>query len=234
MVSLSLKVMDAMFKIITKKLSKSEIVKDQHGFTLLELIIAMLLVSIIGIGLYKAFGTASKVTIVTRTQETAKDIAISDMESIESQPYAQNYILLTSTQNPSPINQSVTFTAIVTPNTAVGTVTFMDGATVLGTGTISSGTATYTTPIASPLALGNHSITAVYATNGTTSPVLTQVVASTVTTPSTTQTSQAYFTNLNVTPLRMNVYDDNEQEIDITVSLNGNTLFTLTDYRTNY
>jgi hypothetical protein len=58
---------------------------------------------------------------------------------------------------------SITFTATVAPTTGsgtpTGTVTFFDGTNVLGTGTIASGKATYTT---SSLAVGTHSITAVY------------------------------------------------------------------------
>ena len=72
---------------------------------------------------------------------------------------------LTSNPNPSVYGQSVTFTArveVVAPGagTPTGTVTFKDGATVLGTGTLNaSGLATFTT---STLAVGNHSITASY------------------------------------------------------------------------
>ena len=54
---------------------------------------------------------------------------------------------------------AVTFTAGVTGGSATGTVTFKDGLTVLGFGTLSSGTATFTT---SALAMGAHSITATY------------------------------------------------------------------------
>jgi hypothetical protein len=58
-----------------------------------------------------------------------------------------------------------------------GAVTFKDSATVLGTGTLISGKATFTT---STLAVGSHSITAVYGGDanftGSTSPVLTQKV----------------------------------------------------------
>jgi len=64
-----------------------------------------------------------------------------------------------------PISSSVTFTANVveTSGTAIptGTVTFMDGATTLGAGALNeAGTVALTT---SSLALGTHSITAVYA-----------------------------------------------------------------------
>jgi hypothetical protein len=85
--------------------------------------------------------------------------------------------VLASSKNPSTNGNSVTFTAAVTPATASGTVTFMDGSTSLGTGTLSGGAATYAT---SALSVGTHSITAVYSgdvnDNGSTSSVLTQTV----------------------------------------------------------
>jgi len=79
--------------------------------------------------------------------------------------------------------QSVTFTATVTAKspgagTATGTVTFKDGSSTLGTGTLdSSGQAMFTT---STLAVGPHSITASYGGDatfsGSTSSPLTQTV----------------------------------------------------------
>jgi hypothetical protein len=89
---------------------------------------------------------------------------------------------VTSSANPSVYGQSVMFTATVAAvspgaGTPTGTVTFKDGSTVLGTGTLSGGVATYTT---STLALGTHSITVVYGgdTNfaSSTSGALSQVV----------------------------------------------------------
>ncbi|MHB8744800.1 MAG: autotransporter domain-containing protein [Sulfuricaulis sp.] len=73
---------------------------------------------------------------------------------------------------------SVTFTATVALSAAIGTVTFEDGTTTLGTGTLSGGTATFNT---SALAIGRHSITAVYGGNGiyasSTSAAVTVVVS---------------------------------------------------------
>ena len=87
---------------------------------------------------------------------------------------------------PSTYGDNVTFTATVTrgagTNTPSGTVTFMEGATTLGTGTLSGGgaspTATFST---TALAVGTHSnITAVYGGDsnfqGSTSTSITQVV----------------------------------------------------------
>lgn len=57
--------------------------------------------------------------------------------------------------------QSVTLTATLSGGSSpTGTVTFKDGATVLGTGTVSASVATLAT---SALAMGTHSVTAVYA-----------------------------------------------------------------------
>jgi hypothetical protein len=67
-------------------------------------------------------------------------------------------ITLTSGTNPAAFGASVVFTAKV-PTDATGTVTFYDGATSIGTGTISAGVATFTT---STLTVGTHPITATY------------------------------------------------------------------------
>ena len=90
---------------------------------------------------------------------------------------------LASSANPSVKGQAVTFTATVTAvapgkGTPTGTVTFKDGATVLGTAAVSGGKASLAT---SSLAVGSHSMSATY--NGSTSfltgtsPVLTQTVS---------------------------------------------------------
>ncbi|MFZ0683902.1 MAG: Ig-like domain-containing protein, partial [Terriglobales bacterium] len=88
---------------------------------------------------------------------------------------------LKSSPNPSTYGQSVTFTATVTsifgPPPDGETVSFMKGKTVLGTGTLSAGTATFTT---SKLKVGTTSVTAVYAGDasyaGSTSNTIEQVV----------------------------------------------------------
>jgi hypothetical protein len=71
------------------------------------------------------------------------------------------FVTLSSTPNPSSYLQSVTFTAtfITLPVEPTGTVQFFDGTTLLGSGTISGTTATFTT---STLAVGTHPVTAVY------------------------------------------------------------------------
>jgi hypothetical protein len=100
---------------------------------------------------------------------------------------------LTSSQNPAAVGQSVTFTATVAvtggapgptystpevPGTPTGTVSFLDGTTVLGSGTLDAGVATYST---AALAAGTHPITARYSGSstaaGSLSSALSQVVA---------------------------------------------------------
>ena len=70
---------------------------------------------------------------------------------------------VTSGSNPVSVGTPVTFTAIVTESQSTGTVTFKDGTTVIGTGTLIGGT---TTCSSSALAAGSHSITAVYSGDG--------------------------------------------------------------------
>jgi uncharacterized repeat protein (TIGR01451 family) len=91
---------------------------------------------------------------------------------------------LVSSPNPSVVGQAVTFTATVSGSTPTGTVTFKDGATALGTGTLNgSGVATFTT---AALTSGSHAVTAAYGgdPNNTfsTSSVLTQTVGQSATT----------------------------------------------------
>ena len=93
---------------------------------------------------------------------------------------ASSTVVLTSSNSPSIFTHEVTFTASVsaTAITPQGTITFNDGNTILGTVTLNGGTASFAT---SSLAVGSHSITAVYQGSSSmqtsTSPTLTQVVA---------------------------------------------------------
>jgi hypothetical protein len=71
-------------------------------------------------------------------------------------------VALVSSQNPSTFGQSVTFTSTVTGQNGgspSGTVTFKDGATVLGSAPVSNGSAQFST---STLNKGQHHIYAAY------------------------------------------------------------------------
>jgi Bacterial Ig-like domain (group 3)/MBG domain (YGX type) len=75
-------------------------------------------------------------------------------------PATSTTVTLASSLNPSTYGASVTFTATV-PVTATGTITFLDGATSIGTGVVNpaTGIATFSTV---NLAVGTHPITASY------------------------------------------------------------------------
>ncbi len=91
---------------------------------------------------------------------------------------------ISSSLNPSTYGQAVTFTAVVTPAPPDGeTVTFMQGKNDLGTGTLSGGSASFTT---STLSVGSDNIKASYPGDGTlgssTSSPVSQVVQQATTT----------------------------------------------------
>ena len=157
---------------------------------------------------------------------------------------ADTTTIVTNPMNPSVFGQLVTFTATVNVNspgagTPTGTVNFFDGVTPLGPGTLSGGVATLST---AGLAVGSHSITAVYggdATfNGSTSGVFTQTVnqGGTITTvgtsgtPSIFGTSVTFTANVSVnspgagTPTGTVTFNDNGVPIGGgTVALSGTT-----------
>jgi MBG domain (YGX type)/Bacterial Ig-like domain (group 3)/Domain of unknown function (DUF4214) len=104
----------------------------------------------------------------------SSDYAISFVNGILTITPAATTTALASSADPSANGQTVTLTATVSlvpvgAGQSTGTVTFQDGSTVLGTGTVgANGTATITT---SALNVGTHLITAVYSgdTNATAS-----------------------------------------------------------------
>ena len=68
-------------------------------------------------------------------------------------------LTLTTGGNPAKLGDSLTFQATVTPSTATGTVAFFDGKLALGSSSMNSGSAVFTT---TSLAGGTHSLTAQY------------------------------------------------------------------------
>lgn len=65
--------------------------KDQKGFSLIEVAIAIALLGIIAVAFLSALGTASKVLLVAHERTMAESLARSQMEYIKSQPYVDNY-----------------------------------------------------------------------------------------------------------------------------------------------
>jgi hypothetical protein len=83
---------------------------------------------------------------------------------------------VTSSQNPGNHNNAVVFTAKVTPSAATGSVQFFDGTTLLGTASLSNGSAS----LSKKLSAGTHPIQAVYGGDvnnaGSSSAILTETV----------------------------------------------------------
>jgi hypothetical protein len=124
--------------------------------------------------------------IVTATYSDGSEFSGSSGSVNQTVNQASTTLALTSSFNPSGLDSPVTFTATITPQyggQAFGAVTFKDGATILGSGTVSGNAASLTT---SGLAMGTHSITAVYSGDsnftGSTSNRLSQVVTRAMTT----------------------------------------------------
>ncbi len=96
---------------------------------------------------------------------------------------APSGVTLVSSTNPSAFGLPVTFTATVTGLNPTGTVNFLDGATMIGSVTLSSGQTTLTTSALTP---GGHSITTVYSGDsnnaGSTSAILSQTISLSTTT----------------------------------------------------
>lgn len=121
------------------------------------------------------------ITTVTVTATDAGGNTSTSTFTVTVEPFvkANSVTSLVTSSTPSASGESVTFTATVTASGPVtGTVTFTDGSSVLGTSTVNaSGVAVFST---SSLAVGPHTITAVYGgdenTNGGSAASLSQLV----------------------------------------------------------
>ena len=102
------------------------------------------------------------ITAVYSGDDTYSSSSFSTLQTVGSSSLNESAVFLTSSAYTALSSQSVTFTATVSGGspTPTGTVTFLDGITVLGTATLDgNGHATFTT---ADLTLGSHDILAVY------------------------------------------------------------------------
>src|SRR5215831_15290041 len=72
---------------------------------------------------------------------------------------AQTSLSLNSSPNPSAFGQTVTFTVMTAGVPQGSTITFYDGSSVIGTGTVNNSVATFST---SSLSVGSHAMLAIY------------------------------------------------------------------------
>jgi hypothetical protein len=117
---------------------------------------------------------------------------------------------LSSSASSIPSGASVTFTATVTGASPTGTVTFKNGTTILGTGTLSAGVATLTTTAL--VTIGTDSITAVYSGDANNLPS---------TSPSLTETVTAAMFTISATPATQTISSGGTATITVTVTPQG-------------
>jgi prepilin-type N-terminal cleavage/methylation domain-containing protein len=73
--------------------------KNEKGFTLVETLIALLILGIVAVGTLSGLSSSSKGLIATDRSETAKNIAEAQMEYVKGSSYSPQY----STFTPSPV-----------------------------------------------------------------------------------------------------------------------------------
>jgi len=169
----------------------------------------------------------TKIFVDTNTQEIVKDIAASDMDWIMSQPYASRYTIFNPNSGP------------------VGTVTMVVGSGWGSSETISNVTvggtiAAYTLSVDNSgnisggitvpsIGIGDQPIVISGSSSG--DKVFNNAFMVTTTpAPSQPPVGYSHYTvSIAVTSLKIT-----EQQITINIKLNGNTVYTLTDYRTAY
>jgi type II secretory pathway pseudopilin PulG len=60
---------------------------SEKGFTLIEILLATFLIATVGVGLLAGLTLVSRVIITTDNQETARDLAVAEMEYLKSLNY---------------------------------------------------------------------------------------------------------------------------------------------------
>lgn len=95
-------------------------------------------------------------------------------------------VSLSSSDNPWYAGGGLALVASITPSSATGTVTFMDGSTTLGTATLNGGSAFLSV---STLSAGSHSLTAIYSGDANDSPGVSPTLTENVIQPSASTTT---------------------------------------------
>jgi len=134
---------------------------------------------------YPVIGEAKAVTIADFNKDGAPDLAVPNANNTLSVLLntGGTFIKSKSSLNPSQVGQSVTFTAKVTASltgvgSPTGTVTFRDGANVLGVVNLANGQAALTTSV---LTVGNHRIQMQYSGDSAFNPHISRAFVQVVT-----------------------------------------------------
>jgi type II secretory pathway pseudopilin PulG len=66
-------------------------IKNEMGFSLIEIVVGIALFAVLGVAVLGALGTAVKVLNLTNENQTAASLAQSQMEYVKNQPYQTSY-----------------------------------------------------------------------------------------------------------------------------------------------
>jgi prepilin-type N-terminal cleavage/methylation domain-containing protein len=73
--------------------------KNEKGFTLIEVLVALAIVSLVVVAFLMAMGTAHKATFISNERTTAESLARSQMEYVKNQAYAGTYLIIATPSN---------------------------------------------------------------------------------------------------------------------------------------
>jgi prepilin-type N-terminal cleavage/methylation domain-containing protein len=217
-----------MFKLRFRKPNNWCIIREQKGDTLIENLVAIVLLAIVAAAIFTSISTAIKTFGQMNTKEASKDIAASEMDYIFSQPYANNYTVFNP--NSGPVGTVVTVptgsgwsSSDTSFSVKVGSTTATNTLVVSGTGKLSG---TITIP---SVTIGFQTISITGAVSGT--QTFTNAFDVTTTAAQYPAAYTGYTSSLSVTSV---AGVGTEQQIVISISYKGNVIYTLTDYRTSY
>jgi prepilin-type N-terminal cleavage/methylation domain-containing protein len=102
-----------MFKMKLTKLHRTEVARNQSGFTLVEAVVSIALIGIIVAGLFTGLGTSSTVLLRTDTRETAKNLAETQLEFVKGQVFNPGSGLSVYPYAPIPAAQQGAYSASI-------------------------------------------------------------------------------------------------------------------------
>ena len=116
---------------LSRIFAKRQALQDQSGFTLVEVLVAIVLLSLIVIGILATAASAYRMVRSVDARETANNYAEWEMEYIKNQPYSTSNQYTAATSSPYPSNYTVQ-SIVVTP---VTTIEQQISITITGNGT---------------------------------------------------------------------------------------------------
>ena len=96
---------------------KSKITQEQKGFTLVEVLVAIVLLSIIAVGILTVAASSYRMVRFVDAKETAENYAEWEMEYIKAQPYSTSNQYTAASTSPYPSNYTVQ-SIVVVPNSS--------------------------------------------------------------------------------------------------------------------